>query len=460
MLIKNGTLANSKEEFISDIRIEDGIITEIGTNLEKSHDDEVVIDATDKIVIPGGIDVHTHLDLDVGIATATDDFYTGTVAAAIGGTTTIVDHIGFGEKGCPLTAQIEKYHGLAEGKAVIDYSFHGVFQHLDDNTYNEMKKLRDEGITSFKIYLTYDYKLSDEEVFKILRFSKELGIVIAVHPENDAVINILKHENVENGNLSPVYHAKSRPLEAEAEAISKMILFSKMAGDAPLYIVHLSNGLGLKFLTDAKSRGQKNIFVETCPQYLFLDESLYEREDALKYIMSPPLRSIDNNEKLFDGIINNEIDVIGTDHCPFFYNKEKQRGKDDFSKCPNGAPGIETRIPLMFSKGVMDGKISLSRFVEICSEKPAKIFGLFPKKGILQVGSDADIVIIDKTIKKTITKDILHENTDYTPYENIEVTGYPVLTMSRGKIIAKDGNFVGEKGYGEFIKREVSSLIE
>ncbi len=458
MIIKNATIVNADNTLKADIKVINGKIAEIG-NITADSDDEV-IDATNLYAIPGGIDVHTHLDLDVGIATASDSFFTGTRAAAIGGTTTIVDHIGFGPKDCSLKHQINAYHKLADGNAVIDYSFHGVFQHFNEDTFKEMKELVEEGITSYKVYLTYDYKMDDTEVIKILNYAKELGVIIAVHPENDSVIKLLKQKFKEEHKLSPIYHAKSRPIEAEGEAINRMIMLAKTCDDAPIYIVHLSNGLGLKMVNDAKNRGQKNLFVETCPQYLFLDEEVYNREDGIKYIMSPPLRSKENNDLLWDGIINNEVDIIGTDHCPFFYEKEKQMGKDDFTKCPNGAPGIELRMALMLSEGVNKNRISLERYVEICSEKPAKLFGMYPKKGVIAVGSDADIVLINKDKEVTVTKDILHENVDYTPYEGMKLKGYPVLTISKGKVIAKDGEFVGKQGDGEFIKREKSSLIK
>ncbi len=354
-LIRNGIIVTSGDTFKGDIYIENGIITKIGMNLIEEADE--IIDAHGKYVIPGGVDVHTHLNLDVGIAVATDDFYTGTVAAACGGTTSIVDHLAFGPKGCGLHHQINLYHNYAKGNAVIDYGFHGVIQHVNDNILQELEELSCEGITSNKVYLTYDYKLSDLEVFKVLMKSKEIGILTAVHPENNDMVNYLREYYSSNGFTSPIYHAKSRPVCCEGESINRMLNIANVAGDSPLYIVHLSCKLGLDYIKMAIDRGgQKNIFTETCPQYLFLDESRYngKNNEGLKYIMSPPpLREKSNQDVLWKGIQDGYIQVIATDHCPFNFSIEKQLGKDDFTKCPSGAPGIETRIPLIFSEGVM-----------------------------------------------------------------------------------------------------------
>jgi len=453
VIIRNGKVATASDVYTADILIENGIIKEIGTNLP--CDNHEIIDAQGKYVIPGGIDAHTHLNLDVGIAVAKDDFYTGTVAAACGGTTTIIDHMGFGPKGSNLKHQVDVYHGYANGKAVIDYSFHAVFQHVDKDILEEMKDIiAKEGISSFKAYLTYNYKLSDAEVLKILIRLKELGGVATVHPENDAAVNYLREYYSKNNMLSPIYHAMSRPVECEAEAINKMINLAAIAGNEHLYIVHLSCGLGLDYIKMASERGQK-VYAETCPQYLLLGEEKYKEpnNEGLKYIMSPPLRKKQDQEKLWKGIIDGFIQVVATDHCPFDFHVEKQLGKEDFTKCPNGAPGIETRVPLLFSEGVSKGRISINKFIEVIATNPAKIFGLYPKKGTIAVGSDADIVIIDPDKEVTLTKEMLHENVDYTLYEGFKLRGYPVLTMVRGRIVVKENKFVGEAGYGSFIKR-------
>jgi len=450
MLIKNGLIATETGPLNADIRISGELIEEIAPSLTPKENEEV-IDASGKIVIPGGVDVHTHMDLDLGQFKASDDFYTGTVAAAFGGTTSIVDHMAFGPKGCSIGHQVEVYHGLAGDKAVIDYCYHGVMDHVDDAILDELKTLADEGIPTHKFYLTYGGMITDTEVLKLMERAAELGVMLCVHAENDGSIAHFREKYLKMGKTAPIFHARSRPPESEAEAVDRVLWLAQMAGDAPLYIVHLSTALGLESVRNARRRGQKNIFVETCPQYLFLDETKYLEEDGLKYIMSPPLRSSEDCEALWEGILSGEIVTVGTDHCPFFYSKEKQMGKDDFTKAPGGAPGVETRIPLMFSE-VQSGRITLEKFVSICCAEPARLFGMYPKKGVIAVGSDADIVLIDPNLKQTITFDMLHENTDYTPYEGIEVTGYPVMTISRGEVIVRDGKFTGQKGRGKFLK--------
>jgi dihydropyrimidinase len=459
LLIKNGLVVTENSEMVCDILCEGEKIVQIGSQPEGGllPSDAETIDAAGKIVIPGGVDVHTHLNLDVGFAVASDDFYTGTVAAACGGTTSIVDHPGFGPAGCSLYHQIQIYHDLAGGKAVIDYGFHGVLQHVDDNVLAMMETLAGEGISSLKLYLTYGFKISDADAFRVLRRAKELGVLITVHPENDGVINLLREEYRAAGKTGAEFHPLSRPAECEAEAINRMALFARIAGDAPLYIVHLTNALGLEFIEAARRRGQKNLWLETCPQYLFLDESRYSlgNNEGLKYVMCPPLRSPADNAALWMGL-NSGIDVVGTDHCPFFFETQKLMGKDDFTKCPSGAPGIEERIPLMYG-AVASGKLTLRRFTDLCCANPAKIFGLYPRKGVIAKGSDADIVIIDPEKRRTISHNMLHSNVDYSAYEGISVQGWPVCTISRGEVIARDGEFCGKAGRGKFLQRAVKS---
>lgn len=451
MLIKNGLIATENGGENGDIRVEGELIREIGVSLSPQKDEEI-IDASGKIILPGGVDVHTHMDLDLGSVRATDDFYTGTVAAACGGTTTIVDHMAFGPKGCSIHSQIEAYHRLAGGKAVIDYGFHGVTDHVDKSVLDEMEALIGEGVTSHKIYLTYGGKISDGEALMLLERAGELGVLIAVHPENDGAIGYLREKYLAEGKTTPIYHARSRPAECEAEAIGRMALFARMANDAPLYIVHLSNGLGLDIIREARRHGQRNLFVETCPQYLLLDESRYLDPDGLKYVMSPPLRLPGDNEAIWGGVSGGDIDTVATDHCPFFYGREKQLGRDDFSKAPGGAPGVEARIPLMFSQ-IAAGRLTLGRLVSVCCSNPARLFGMYPKKGVIAVGSDADLVLLDPSREVTLSHELLHENTDYTPYEGMRLTGYPVMTISRGEVIVTNGQFAGSMGRGRFLKR-------
>ena len=457
MRIVNGIIAGEDGIRRGDIRIEGETISEIAPELAP-RENEQVIDACGKIIIPGGVDVHTHMDLDLGSVRATDDFYTGTVAAACGGTTTIVDHMGFGPRGCSIKHQADVYHRLAEGNAAVDYGFHGVLDHVDDSILNEVESLIDEGITSHKFYLTYSGKISDYEIIRLMERASALGVLLAVHAENDGSIAWLREKYRAEGKTAPIYHARSRPPESEAEAVSRMAWLAGISGDAPLYIVHLSSKLGLETVRAARMRGQKNIFAETCPQYLLLDESLYQREDGLKFIMSPPLRSPENLEALWDGVRGGDINVIATDHCPFFYGKEKQLGKGDFTKAPGGAPGVEARIPLMFAQ-LGKNRLSIERLVTLCCANPARLFGLYPKKGVVAVGSDADLVLIDPGVKTSLRHGMLHENCDYTPYEGLPLNGYPVMTISRGEMIVQDGRFIGQKGRGRYLKRGLPEIV-
>ncbi|MDR3303371.1 MAG: dihydropyrimidinase [Treponema sp.] len=454
LLIKGGLVVSETDEAVRDILVREGTIVSIAPTIVAQGDCETV-DARGKFVLPGGVDAHTHLTLDVGFATVSDDFYTGTVAAAFGGTTTIIDHPGFGPAGCALEHQIRKYHALAQGKAVVDYGFHGVIQHVDETVLADMAALTDEGITSYKVYLTYDYKIADGDVFRVLERARTLGCVITVHPENDGVIQHLRERFKREGSLTPHYHPRSRPAECEAEAINRMILFAHLAGDAPLYIVHLSNALGLSFINAAKARGQGNLYTETCPQYLFLDDSRYELPDneGLKFIMCPPLRTRADRDRLMAALVS-EIDTVATDHCPFLFKTQKMLGKDDFMKCPSGAPGIEERLPLLFSEGVMKKQITLRRFVDLCAANPARLFGIYPQKGVIKEGSDADIVIIDPTKQQTLSSATLHANVDYSAYEGMVVQGVFERVISRGETLVKDGAFLGTPGRGRFLKRK------
>ena len=459
-MIQNGLVVAEHTEAIADILCEGEKITAVGKIPAGDCAGAETIDAAGKMVIPGGVDVHTHLNITVGDTASCDDFYSGTVAAACGGTTTIVDHPGFGPAGCPLDYQIEKYHRLAAGKAVIDYGFHGVVQHVDDNALAMMGSLAGQGITSFKAYLTYAHKIDDSDMLKVLRKARDLGVMIAVHPENDGIINLLRDEFQAAGKTGAEYHPQSRPPECEAEAVNRMILWAHLAGDAPLYIVHLSCALGLDCIQAARRCGQKNLWVETCPQYMLLDDSRYSlpHNEGLKYIMSPPLRSPADRDALWQGL-ESDIDVIGTDHCSFLFESQKMRGKDNFTLCPGGAPGIEERIPLLYSEGVAKGRISLRRFTDLCCAAPAKLFGLYPQKGAIAPGSDADMVIIDPGRRVVLGKGLLHGSADYTAYEGYPVQGWPSCTIARGEVIVRDGQFLGAAGRGKFLKRLRSGFM-
>lgn len=453
-LIKGGRIATARDLFYSDILIVDGVINQIGCDIQGSFDN--VIDAAGMLVLPGAVDVHTHFNLHTVSAVARDDFYTGSVAAACGGTTCIVDHMGFGPPNCELSHQLKVYHGYAKGNSVIDYSFHGVIQNVNEGILRQLEDMVvEEGISSFKIYMTYDYRISEADILKVMERLKSIGGLLTVHAENHEIIDYLKNKFLGKGSKTPVYHALSRPDYSEGDAVNRMISLAAAVGAAPLYIVHLSSNLGLQHIISARASGQ-NVYSETCPQYLLLNEERYNQDldEGLKYILSPPLRKRENNEALWSGIKEGYIQVIATDHCPFTIATDKQMGREDFSKCPNGLPGVEERLPLMFSEGVMKGRISLNKLVEVCCTNPARLFGMYPKKGDLMPGSDGDIVIIDPLKEVILSKSMLHSNVDYTAYEGFKLKGCPVMTLSRGEIIVKNNEFIGQKGRGKFIKRQ------
>lgn len=463
-IIKNGTIATDSEVFKGDILIENGKISAVGQDI--TCDDAELIDASGMYVMPGAVDVHTHMNLDVGFARAIDDFYDGTVAAACGGTTTIVDHMAFGPKDCSLWHQVNEYHRLADGNAVVDYGFHGVFQHVHDETLDEMREIKEkEGITSFKVYMTYDYRLHDDEMFRVLRAAKDAGIVITVHCENHGVLTQLRKEFVEEGHTEAKYHPLSRPPRVEAEAVNRMIHLAALAGDAPLYIVHLSSAEGLHEVMKARAEHRPNLGVETCIQYLILNDSMYDDpSEGLKAIMSPPLRKDQDREELWKALADGGlIDTVATDHCPFHFRAgkaEKQYGRNDFTKCPNGAPGVQERLMLMFSEGFMKGRISLPQVVKYASSEPCRMFGMYPQKGSLEPGTDADIVIIDPSKLTHIDTDYIRGASDYSCYEGMDLEGRIERVLLRGKEIVKDGEFLGKRGDGNYLHRSESVLAK
>lgn len=456
LLVKNARITNSARVFTGDLLIENGIFSRVGKNI--SPGEARVIDAEGKFLLPGGVDVHTHFDLDTGSARASDDFFSGGAAAACGGVTSIVDHIGFGPKGCALGHQINVYRRLAE-RSPIDYGFHGVVQHVDDAVLRDMERLVAQGVSSCKLYLTYGYKLDDAAVLSILVRARELGMMVCVHCENDAAIQFLAKRLLAEGKGAARHHAESRPAACEAEAVWRMLMLARMAGDAPLYLVHLSSALGLEAACSARRSGQRRVFVETCPQYLMLDESRYDDDrEGLKYVISPPLRSREDVQAMWRGVCDGSVDVIATDHCPFPFESQKLQGLGNFTRCPNGAPGVETRLRIMFSEGFMKGRMTLPEVVQACCSRPARLFGMYPQKGDIVPGGDADFVLFDPDVHGTITHGDLHENIDYTPYEGLAVQGAPVLTVSRGEIIAKNGVFLGAEGRGRFIARRIGDF--
>ena len=462
-IIKNGILADDTAVFKADILIDGEKIAAVGSDLECEGAE--IIDASGMYVLPGAIDVHTHMDLDVGFARAIDDFYDGTVAAACGGTTTIVDHMAFGPKDCSLWHQVNEYHRLADGNAVVDYGFHGVFQHLHEETLDEMKEIaKKEGITSFKVYMTYDYRLLDEEILQVLQAAKDAGVLITVHCENHGVIQLLRRKCQEAGLGEAKFHPLSRPARCEAEAVNRMIHLAAMAGDAPLYIVHLSSAHGLHEVQKARAEGQRNLGVETCTQYLVLTDDMYEDpQEGLKAIMSPPLRKDQDREELWQALKDGEIDTIATDHCPFHFKAgkaEKQYGRDDFTKCPNGAPGVQERLMLVFSEGYMGDRLTLPEVVKYCCTNPSKMFGMYPEKGTLLPDTDADIVIINPLSYTMIDKDYIRGASDYSCYEGMQLSGKIEKVFLRGREIVSEGEFLGKRGDGRYLRRGTSTLAQ
>lgn len=452
ILIKNGNVVTAVDNYFADVLVEDGKVTLIGARLDMEADR--VIDAADHLVIPGGIDPHTHMELPFGGTFASDDFRTGTIAAAHGGTTTIID-FAVQYHGESLVQAVDNWHKKAEGKTAIDYGFHLITTDLPDERVGEMRQLITEGVMSFKLFMAYPgvFLVDDATIYRAMKTAGAAGGLICMHAENGIVINeIIKHALAE-GKTAPRYHALTRPTKAEAEGVHRAIAIAEMA-DAPVYIVHLSCADALEEVREARDEGLA-AYAETCPQYLFLDYSLYEREgfEGAKWVMTPPLREKWNQEKLWQGLAGNDLQVISTDHCPFCFKEQKEMGRDDFTKIPNGGPGVEHRMSLIYNGGVAQGRISVNRFVELTSTSAAKLFGLFPRKGTIAVGSDADIVIFDPNREETISAATHHMNVDYSAYEGMRVRGVTKTVLARGRVIIDDGEYVGKPGDGQFLKR-------
>ncbi len=451
-LIKNGRIITAVDDYHADILIEDETVSVIGAKLEMEADLE--IDAAGKLVIPGGIDPHTHMELPFGGTEASDDFRTGTIAAAHGGTTTIID-FAVQYKGQALIEAVDNWHRKAEGKTAIDYGFHLITTELEDSQIEEMYTVMDEGITSFKMFMAYPgvFLVDDATIFRAMSAAGERGGLICMHAENGVVINEIIKRALAAGRTAPKYHALTRPTRAEAEGVHRAIAIAEMA-EAPVYIVHLSCADALEQVREARDRGLP-AFAETCPQYLFLSYDNYEEPgfEGAKYVMTPPLREKWNQAELWKGLKTDDLQVISTDHCPFCMKEQKELGKDDFSKIPNGAPGVEHRVPLIYNGGVVENRISLNRFVELTSTAAAKMFGLFPKKGTIAVGSDADIVIFDPEKQQTIRAATHHMNVDYSAYEGKTITGVVETVLSRGRVVIENGEYKGKAGDGKFLKR-------
>ncbi|MCI0707646.1 MAG: dihydropyrimidinase [Ignavibacteriae bacterium] len=465
-LIKNGRIITSEQDYVADMYIESETITTIGKDLKAQADK--IIDASGKYVIPGGIDVHTHMDLPFGGTSSSDDFETGTVAAAHGGTTCIVD-FAVQSRGTTMRNALDTWLRKSEGKSVIDYGFHMILTELPDDWLPEMDALvKHEGVTSFKLFTAYPgvFMVDDATIYKAMKRTADNGGLICMHAENGGVIDLLVKRLLSEGKTGPNGHALSRPATAEQEATHRVIALSEMAG-VPVYVVHVSSHKAMEQIREARDRGLP-AYGETCPQYLFLAYEDYADGsfDGAKYICSPPIRERANQEFLWKALKADDLQAVSTDHCPFCMKegfkglpKQKELGIGDFSKIPNGLPGVENRLHLLYEGGVVKRGWSMNRFVQLVSTAPAKLMGLYPRKGTIAVGSDADIVVWDSKRPHTISAKTHFMRVDYNPYEQMTVSGSPAYVFSRGKLIFEGDKFLGKLGDGKFVRRGQYNLI-
>ena len=447
LVIAHGTLITAEARLTADLGITDGKIAAIGHQLRGRE----TIDASNMLVLPGAVDEHVHLQMPVGEFASSDDFYSGTVAAACGGTTTVVDFVE-PKPGESLVQALTKRRAEADGHVVVDYGLHMTLSCADDESLNQIPAAIEAGSATFKLYMAYEgLRLDDGELLRALAALRKHGGRALVHAENHHAIVYLAAQALAQGHTGPEYHPLTRPDWMEVEAIHRLLALAYVT-HTPLVLAHLSCGLGLEAVRAARARGQ-TVWVETCPQYLLLDEGEYRRPgfEGAKFVMSPPLRTEADRAALWTGLSAGEVNTVGTDHCPFFYETQKTRGRDNFTRIPGGAPGIETRLSLLFTHGVRAGRLALERWVEVCCTEPARRFGLAPRKGTLAVGADADVVVFDPERHVTLSVETLHQNVDYCPYEGWEVRGYPVMVLSRGEAIVRRGEFAGAAGRGSFL---------
>lgn len=453
IVITNGQIVSSQGILKKDIRIVGEKIDKIGHNLQVEGDK--IIDAKNSYIMPGAIDAHTHFDCDTNGIVA-DDFESGTKAAIIGGTTTIID---FAEqvRGGSLKEAFGEWNEKTLGKTYADYGYHMTISDWNPKTEAEMEDMVNEGITSFKMFFAYEgLQMNDGEIYEALKKAKDLGALIGFHCENGSIIDKLREEAVNNKNLQPVYHMKTRPSSLEKESISRLLAIAEIL-DTTVYIVHLSSKEGYYEIQKAKDNGSK-VLVETCPQYLLLDESYYtpkgqDKFEGAKYVISPPLRDKESNDVLWEGLSSGNINVIATDHCAFNYENQKKLGLDNFTNIPNGGPGVENRFKLIYTYGVRENKFNMEKMVEVISENPAKIFGLYPKKGIIQEGSDADIVIFNPDHTSIIKAKEQTQNVDYNLYEGIRQEGKFEYVFLRGKLVVEDEKIIVSEAIGKYQRR-------
>ncbi|HEX6221708.1 MAG TPA: dihydropyrimidinase [Acidimicrobiia bacterium] len=465
-LIKGGTVVTAIDQMEADVLVDgDKVVALLGR--EHTVEPDEVVDATGKLVIPGGIDVHTHMELPFGGTFAADTFETGTRAAAWGGTTTIID-FAVQTVGQSAMDGWEAWMDKARGNCAIDYGFHMITGDINDQTLKEMELLSREGVTSFKMFMAYPgvFYSDDGQILRAMQKAAEDGSTICMHAENGIAIDVLVGQALERGETDPIYHGIVRKSILEGEATHRAIKLAELTG-VQLYIVHLSAQEALDEVIQARDQGL-NVYAETCPQYLFLSlENLGNGFDGAKYVCSPPLRDEEagHQKRLWQGLRTNDLQIVSTDHCPFCmgdhhtFGTQKQLGKDDFSKIPNGMPGVEPRMVLMYNGGVVEGRINLNRFVEITATTPAKMFGMYPKKGTIAVGSDADIVVFDPDATQTLSVETHHMDVDYSAYEGWEVKGRVDTVISKGKVIIADDDYLGSPGDGEYLVRGTSQYV-
>lgn len=453
LVINGGTLVTASDTYKADIGIQAGKIAAIGRGLTSTE----IVNADGLLVLPGAIDPHVHLEMPTPAGTSSDDWFTGTRAAACGGTTTVIDFVE-PEPGERLLHALEARRAQAESKAVIDFSFHMTLDRVDDETLAEIPAVIEAGLTSFKCYTTYAMRLDDSQLLSALAAIGASGGLTIVHAENDAIVNRLRADFIAAGNTAPRFHPLSRPNESEGEAVERVLALAKTA-QVPVLIVHVSTELGTQAIQRAQARGQ-TVFGETCPQYLLLTDERFDAPgfEGAKFICSPPLRTPTDQAALWRGLQDGVFQVIGTDHCPFFYQGIKNLGRPlsdppPFTKIPGGMPGIEGRLALLYTYGVRTGRLTLNQWVQVCTTGPAKVYDLYPRKGTLTPGADADIVLFDPQKSITLSTDVLHENVDYTPYQDFDLMGYPAKTYLRGQLIAENGEFIGRKWPGKFLPR-------
>ncbi|RSM76974.1 dihydropyrimidinase [Kibdelosporangium aridum] len=458
ILITGGTVLSSTGAVQADVLVDGETIAALSAP-GISWDADKVIDATGKYVLPGGIDAHTHMEMPFGGTHSNDTFETGTTAAAWGGTTTIID-FAVQAKGTTLQSTLDKWHSKADGNCAIDYGFHMIVSDVNETSLKEMQTCVDQGVNSFKMFMAYPgvFYATDGEILRAMQKAADIGGLIMMHAENGIAIDELVAQALQEGRTDPVQHGLTRPSALEGEATSRAITLAKVTG-SPLYIVHLSAAEALNAVAAARNTGQ-NVFAETCPQYLYLSiEDLAKPDfEGSKYVASPPLRPKEHQASLWNGLRTNDLSVVSTDHCPFCFNEQKELGRGDFSKIPNGIPGVEHRMDLLH-QGVVAGEISLARWVEITSTTPARMFGLYPRKGTISPGSDADIVVYDPQATQTLSVETHHMNVDYSAYEGMQITGKVDTVLSRGRVVVEGNAFHGSAGHGQFLSRELCQYL-